>query len=75
MEEDTGEVVKQKNYDIIQEMYLTVEITESVAEFLKSGQKKMSCYYHLLKTHKKVARNPGFPITGIIFSQNGPTER
>ena len=60
------------------------EIPEKVAEYSVNGDKKLSNYYHLLKTHKIPTNieNPatwleeqGFPVRGIISARGSPTER
>ena len=84
IERPCSDTVKQKNDNLVQNMFLNGEISEPVAEFLQCGQKKLSTYYHLLKTHKipQNVDNPinwlesqGFPLRGIISARDEPTER
>jgi hypothetical protein len=84
VENDPSEEIKKKSDAIVQDMFVKDEITESVAKFLIGGQKNLSTYYHLLKTHKipqdvdnptEWLENQGYPIRGIISARGGPTER
>ena len=59
-------------------------MSEPVAFFLQSGRKKLSSFYHPLKTHKipENLDNPNdwlndnyYPLQGIISGQGTPTER
>ena len=52
--------------------------------YLLNGEKKLSKFYHLLKTHKipldvdnpaQWLENNGFPVRGIIAACGSPTER
>ena len=61
-----------------------MQISESVAKYLKSGEDRLPNFYHLLKTHKIPCdiedpdvwmQDNGFPIRGIIAGQGGPLER
>ena len=69
---------------LVDEMGHKEEISNKVVEFLKSGDCKLSKYYHLLKTHKIPAdtqnasswlENNGFPLRGIVSGCGAPTER
>ena len=84
VDEDNSDEVRIKNAVLVDEMVKKNEISEKVAEFLKSGDSKVSKYYHLLKTHKipVSTENPstwlddnGFPLRGIISGCGSPTER
>jgi hypothetical protein len=55
-----------------------------VAEFLQNGDKSLSNFYHIVKTHKipPCIENPvdwidqeGLPVRGIISARRSPTER
>ena len=65
-------------------MFLGNEISDKVAEFLQNGDKKLSNFYHIVKTHKipPDIENPsewidqeGLPVRGIISAIGSPTER
>ena len=69
------------NDKLVDEMWLRDEISESVAKYLKSGDKNLPKFYHLLKTHKIPGNveNPigwlednGYPLRGIISGRGGP---
>ena len=84
IDEDPSDVVKEKCNLLVNEMFTRKEISESVAIFLLSGEKNLSNFYHLLKTHKipQDVDNPtvwlqdhGYPLRGIISGRGGPTER
>ena len=81
--EDPSNTVKQKNNNLFQKMLAGGEISEPVADFLQGGGKKLSSFYHLLKTHKIPVdldspndwlANTGYPLRGII-SGRGPQQK
>ena len=49
---DPSKKVKADNDTLVTDMLMGGEISEKVAKYLLSGDKKLSNYYHLLKTHK-----------------------
>ena len=84
VQDDPSELIKQKSDAIVHDMFVNDEISEPVSKFLLNGQKNLSTYYHLLKTHKipqdvdnptEWLGNQGYPIRGIISARGGPTER
>ena len=84
LEDDPSEEIRIQNAILVDEMVRKNEISEKVAEFLKSGESKVSKYYHLLKTHKipTSTENPtswleenGFPLRGIVSGCGSPSER
>ena len=52
VENDNSEHLKEMNDDIVKDMWLKDELSELVAKYLNSGDKKLPKFYHLLKTHK-----------------------
>ena len=83
-DEDPSDHVKRRCDSLVNDMLVRGEIPETVAKFLHSGSKKVSNFYHLLKTHKipPEVENPGewlqengYPLRGIISGTGGPTER
>ena len=81
---DHSDEVKKKCDALVNGMLSRKEIPEKVAIYLLSGEKKLSNFYHLLKTHKipPEIESPqewldvnGFPLRGIISGKRGPTER
>ena len=84
VQDDPSELIKPKSDAIVHDMFVNDEISEPVSKFLLNGQKNLSTYYHLLKTHKipqdvdnptEWLGNQGYPIRGIISARGGPTER
>ena len=84
VDDDKSEYLKGKSDKLIEDMWLSDEISEPVAKYLKSCDKKMPKLYHLLKTHKispnvddpiEWLENNGYPLRGIISGQGGPLER
>ena len=84
VDDDQSDSVKKKSDELVQKMFKNEEIPEKVAEYLVSGKKNLSTFYHLLKTHKipQDVENPsdwldsnGFPLRGIISGRGSPTER
>ena len=49
---DPCEKVKAENDRLVQNMLIGGEISDNVAEFLQNGDKKLSNFYHIVKTHK-----------------------
>ena len=83
-DEDLSDEVKQKCDAIVNGMLMRKEIPEKVALYLLNGEKNLSNFYHLLKTHKippevenpqEWLENHGHPLRGIISGKGGPSER
>ena len=82
-ENPTDEVVsKVKQYVTL--LFDDGEISEKIMLYLQNCDKKLSKFYHLVKTHKiptevedptQWMENNGFPVRGIISSCGSPTER
>ena len=84
VDEDLSNEIRVNSAILVDEMGHKEEISNKVVEFLKSGDCKLSKYYHLLKTHKIPAdtqnasswlENNGFPLRGIVSGCGAPTER
>ena len=82
-DDPTGDIRKQC-IDLIVNMQRRKEISEKVAEYLLSGEVKLSKFYHLIKTHslpndsqdaEKWLAEKGVPIRGIISGVGAPTEK
>ena len=52
VDEDPCDAVKEKCNKLVNAMFTRKEISESVAIYLLGGEKNLSNFYHLLKTHK-----------------------
>ena len=66
------------NDKLVSNMLKKEEISENVANFLVNGDKKLSKFYHLIKTHKipPSTENPvNLPLRGIISARSSPLER
>ena len=81
---DPSDNIRVQTAMLVDDMVRRNEISEKVAEFLKSGDCKVSKYYHLLKTHKiptttedasRWLEENGFPLRGIVSCCSSPTER
>ena len=84
IDDDKSEHLKGMSDKLIEDMWLSDEISEPVAIYLKSGDKNMPKFYHLQKTHKippdvenpiEWLENNGYPLRGEISGQGGPLER
>ena len=74
-DEDPSDDVKRKCDSLVKDMLIRGEIPETVAKFLLSGTKKVSNFYHLLKTHKIPPKVESpvewLPIKGNYFWYRG----
>ena len=78
MAEDPSVEMKSVNDKLVSNMLKKEEISENVANFLVNGDKKLSKFYHLIKTHKipPSTENPvNLPLRGIISARSSPLER
>ena len=75
-------VLQVRNF--VNKLFHDGEISEKIMIYLLNGEKKLSKFYHLLKTHKipldvdnpaQWLENNGFPVRGIIAACGSPTER
>ena len=81
---DPSDETKRQNDILVQSMVRKGEISDKVGEYLVSGERKLSNYYHLLKTHniphdiddpRQWLSEQGYPVRGIISGRGAPTER
>ena len=82
--DDPTDDIKKQCTDLVVDMQRRKEISDSVADYLLSGEVKLSNFYHLVKTHSLPADSQaaqewldekGFPIRGIISGVGAPTEK
>ena len=82
-EDPTDDIAKQIK-GFVNKLFSDGQISEKIMSYLLNGDKKLSKFYHLLKTHKIPLdiENPaqwlednGYPVRGIIAGCGSPTER
>ena len=75
---DPSEKGKAENDKLVQKMLRGGEISDKVTTFLQNGDKSLSNFYHIVKTHKipPCIENPvdwidqqGLPVRGIISAR------
>ena len=81
---DPCQKIKTENDQLVSHMQARGEIPDKVAAYLLNGEKKMSKFYHLLKTHKispnmdnpaELIESGTLPVRGIISAIKSPLER
>ena len=78
VDQDPSLDLKSENDKLVNKMFRDNEISENVANFLLHGDKKLSNFYHLIKTHKipPTSEPPvELPLRGIISARSSPLER
>ena len=84
VKDDPVDEIVNKVKSFVNKLFDDKQISEKIMLYLLNGDKKLSKFYHILKTHKIPidVENPsqwleenGFPVRGIIAGCGSPTER